>query len=55
VLTDNAAVFTGTPRRGGRVALEVELGTRGVRFDHPRPPHHLRQRSIERLQQTQKK
>jgi len=39
VLTDNAAVFTGTPRRGGRVALEVELGRLGVRLDHSRPYH----------------
>src|SRR3954470_17997088 len=37
VLTDNGAVFTGRPRRGGRVALEIELGRLGVRFDHSRP------------------
>ncbi len=36
VLTDNGAVFTGTPRRGGRVAFEIELGRLGVRFDHSR-------------------
>jgi transposase InsO family protein len=39
VLTDNGAVFTGLPRRGGRVALEVELGRLGVRFDHSRANH----------------
>jgi transposase InsO family protein len=39
VLTDNGAVFTGRPRRGGRVALEIELGRLGVRFDHSRPNH----------------
>ena len=39
VLTDNGAIFTGIPRRGGRVALEVELGRLGVRLDHSRPYH----------------
>ena len=45
VLTDNGAVFTGKQRRGGRVALEVELGRLGIRFDHSRalPPPDLRQ------------
>jgi transposase InsO family protein len=55
VLTDNGAVFTGTPRRGGRVALEIELGQRGVRFDHSRPYHPQTQGKVERFQQTQKK
>jgi transposase InsO family protein len=41
VLTDNAAVFTGKPRRGCRVALEIELDLLGVRFDHSRPRHPL--------------
>jgi transposase-like protein len=40
VLTDNGAVFTGKQRGGGRVALEVELGRLGVRFDHSRPTTH---------------
>jgi transposase InsO family protein len=39
VLTDNGAVFTGKQRGGGRVALEVELGVLGVKFDHSRPYH----------------
>jgi transposase InsO family protein len=39
VLTDNGAIFTGRQRGGGRVALEVELGRLGVRFDHSRPYH----------------
>ena len=39
VLTDNGAVFTGLPRRGGRVALEIELGRLGIRFDHSRANH----------------
>jgi transposase InsO family protein len=55
VLTDNAAVFTGGPRRGGRVALEVTLGRLGVRFDHSRPNHPTTCGKVERLQQTEKK
>ena len=55
VLTDNGAVFTGTPRRGGRVALELELGKRGVRFDHSRPNHPQTCGKVERFQQTEKK
>jgi transposase InsO family protein len=39
VLTDNGAVFTAKQRGEGRVALEVELGVLGVRFDHSRPYH----------------
>jgi transposase len=42
VLTDNAAVFTGKPRRGGRVALELELDLLRVQLDHSRPYHPLR-------------
>jgi transposase InsO family protein len=55
VLTDNAAVFTGLPRRGGRVALEVELGRLGIRFDHSRPHHPQTCGKVERFQQTEKK
>lgn len=55
VLTDNGAVFTGLPRRGGRVALEVELGRLGVRFDHSRPHHPQTCGKVERFQQTEKK
>jgi transposase InsO family protein len=55
VLTDNGAVFTGLPRRGGRVALEIELGRLGVRFDHSRAHHPQTQGKVERFQQTEKK
>jgi transposase InsO family protein len=55
VLTDNAAVFTGLPRRDGRVALEIELGRLGVRFDHSRANHPQTQGKVERFQQTEKK
>ncbi|HET7277128.1 MAG TPA: IS481 family transposase [Dermatophilaceae bacterium] len=55
VLTDNAAVFTGKPRRGGRVALELELDLLGVRLDHPRPYHPQTCGKVERFHQTQKK
>lgn len=55
VLTDNAAIFTGRPRRGGRVALELELDLLGVRFDHSRPRHPQTCGKVERFHQTQKK
>jgi transposase InsO family protein len=55
VLTDNGAVFTGLPRRGGRVALEIELGRLGVRFNHSRANHPQTQGKVERFQQTEKK
>jgi len=55
VLTDNGAVFTGLPRRGGRIALEIELGRLGVRFDHSRAHHPQTCGKVERFQQTEKK
>ena len=55
VLTDNAAVFTGKPRRGGRVALELELDLLGVKLDHSRPRHPQTCGKVERFHQTQKK
>jgi transposase len=55
VLTDNAAVFTGKPRRGGRVVLELELDLLGVRFDHCRPYRPQTCGKVERFHQTQKK
>ena len=55
VLTDNGAVFTAKQRGEGRVALEVELGALGVRFDHSRPYHPQTCGKVERFHQTQKK
>jgi transposase InsO family protein len=55
VLTDNGAVFTAKQRGDGRVALEVELGVLGVKFDHSRPYHPQTCGKVERFHQTQKK
>jgi transposase InsO family protein len=55
VLTDNGAIFTGKPRGGGRVALEIELDLLGVRFRHSRPYHPQTCGKVERFHQTQKK
>jgi len=55
VLTDNAAIFTGKPRRGGRVALELERDLLGVRLDHCRAYHPQTCGKVERFHQTQKK
>ena len=55
VLTDNGAVFTGRSRGGGRVALELTLHTRGIRFRHSRPYHPQTCGKVERFHQTLKK
>jgi transposase InsO family protein len=55
VLTDNGAVFTAKQRGEGRVALELELGLRGVRISHSRPYHPQTCGKVERFHQTQKK
>ena len=55
VLSDNGAVYTGRYRRGGRVALEVTLHTRGVVFSHSRPYHPQTCGKVERFHQTVKK
>ena len=55
VLSDNGAVFTGRSRGHGRVALEVTLHARGIRFRHSRPYHPQTCGKVERFHQTQKK
>jgi len=55
VLTDNGAIFTAKQRGEGRVALEVQLGLRGIRFSHSRPYHPQTCGKVERFHQTQKK
>src|SRR4029450_6763188 len=55
VLTDNGAVFTAKQRGEGRVALEVQLGLRGIRLQHSRPYHPQTCGKVERFHQTQKK
>ncbi len=55
VLTDNGAIFTGAPRRGGRTALEITLGTRGIHYLTSRPYHPQTCGKVERFHQTQKK
>jgi transposase InsO family protein len=55
VLTDNAAVFTGAPRGGGRCAIEVELGALGIRLFHSSPYHPQTCGKVERFHQTLKK
>jgi transposase InsO family protein len=39
VLSDNGAIFTATPRRGGRSALQVILGELGIKYLTSRPYH----------------
>jgi transposase InsO family protein len=55
LLTDNGAVFTATPRGGGRCAIEVECDTLGIRFHHSRPYHPQTCGKVERFHQTLKK
>ena len=45
----------GRSRRGGRVALEVTLAERGIRFRHSRPYHPQTCGKVERFHQTVKK
>jgi transposase InsO family protein len=55
LLTDNAAVFTAAPRRGGRCAIEIELDTLGIAFRHSTPNHPQTCGKVERLHQTEKR
>ncbi len=54
MLSDNGAVFTGSYRGGGRVALELALAARGIRFTHSRPCHPQTCGKVERFHQTLK-
>ena len=55
VLTDNGAIFTATPRRGGRSALQVTLGELGINYINSRPYHPQTCGKVERFHQTLKK
>jgi transposase InsO family protein len=55
VLTDNGAIFTATPRRGGRTALQVVLGELGINYINSRPYHPQTCGKVERFHQTLKK
>ena len=54
LLSDNAAVFTGT-YRGGKVLLESELERLGITFKNSRPYHPQTCGKVERLHQTLKR
>ena len=53
-LSDNGAVFSGRSRRG-KVALELELESRGIEVKHSTPYHPQTCGKVERLHQTLKK
>jgi len=55
VLTDNGAIFTATPRRGGRTALQITLGELGTNYINSRPYHPQTCGKVERFHQTLKK
>ena len=55
VLTDNAAVFTASPRRGGRCAIEIELDALGISLRHSTPYHPQTCGKVERFHQTEKR
>jgi transposase InsO family protein len=55
LLSDNGAVFTGAPRKGGRVALELTCHARGIRLVHSRTYHPQTCGKVERFHQTVKK
>jgi transposase InsO family protein len=55
VLTEAGAIFTATPRRGGRSALQVSFGELGINYINSRPYHPQTCGKIERFHQTLKK
>jgi len=54
LLSDNAAVFSGSSRKG-KVLLETELERLGIRSSHARPYHPQTCGKVERLHQTLKR
>ena len=54
LLSDNAAVFSGSSRQG-KVLLESELERMGIRSSHARPYHPQTCGKVERFHQTQKR
>jgi hypothetical protein len=54
VLTDNDAAFRCTAPRG-RTALEITLGTAGIKYSTSRPYHPQTCGKVDRIHQTQKK
>lgn len=54
LLCDNAAVFSGSPRRG-KVVIEAELERRGIRCIHSTPYHPQTCGKVERFHQTLKR
>ena len=55
LLTDNAAIFTASPRRNDVGAIEPELLSLGIRAKHSRPYHPQTCGKVERFHQTLKK
>lgn len=55
LLSDNGAVFTAAPRRGGRCALEIELAALGIEHARSRPYHPQTCGKVERFHQTLKR
>lgn len=54
LLSDNGAVFTAAPR-GGRCAIEIELGSLGISYRHSSPYHPQTCGKVERFHQTLKR
>jgi transposase InsO family protein len=55
LLTDNAAIFTSSPRRNDSGAIEPELLSLGIRSKHSRPYHPQTCGKVERFHQTLKR
>ncbi len=55
MLSDNGAIFTGSYRGGGRVAIEHELDNLGIVYRHSRPYPPPTFGKVEMLHQTLKR